>query len=272
MSARSTSDSSDSGPLPRLRQSRSHVVPRRRRRRLRTGAPRNRPPASGPDADGSGRSTSTASTKRTCKATLIDGAEAGRRHQGATPSRRPAHRPRGGRSLRAAPREDAGAARGHPARNRRPETEAPGCRDDDRGDDPDACATRSSSSASRKRASATSAFCSIGRGTPSSRQAAAGSRQRRTNNRGVRPPWRERMPRRTNPAKAGSHVLYLLNRALKSVDVEGECPRIFVPWEQLDDARVAALDDGVMLGGGQGHLVVGHGNIVIGRDLENAPP
>ena len=49
-----------------------------------------------------------------------------------------ADRPRGGRALGAAARKDAGAARGHPARNRRPEAEAARRRDVDRIDDPDA--------------------------------------------------------------------------------------------------------------------------------------
>ena len=54
--------------IPRLRPGRSHLVPGRRRRRLRAGAARNRPAAAGPACGWRPSSTSTASTRRTCRA------------------------------------------------------------------------------------------------------------------------------------------------------------------------------------------------------------
>ena len=66
------------------------------------------------------------------------GAAAGRRHQGQRAGGSAANHSRRGGPLRAAAREDAGAARGHPARNRRPEAQTPRRGDHDRGDDPDA--------------------------------------------------------------------------------------------------------------------------------------
>ena len=83
------------------------------------------------------------------------------------------HHPRGAGTLRPAAREDAGAARGHPARDRRPEAEAPRRRNLDRKRPSRRCATRSSSCASRTPASARRRSCSTARGYTDQRPPAA---------------------------------------------------------------------------------------------------
>ena len=83
-------------------------------------------------------STSTASTRRTCRSTLMTAQKLSDDIKANAEQGSRAHRPRGGGPLGAAAREDAGAARRHPARDRRPEAEAQGRRGHDRSDHPDA--------------------------------------------------------------------------------------------------------------------------------------
>ena len=74
--------------IPRLRQGRGHLVPDGRRRRLRAGAARNRPPAPGSGATWRRARPSIASTRRACN-TLMTAQQLVRRHQARTPKRKP---------------------------------------------------------------------------------------------------------------------------------------------------------------------------------------
>src|SRR2546430_17322520 len=73
-------------------------------------------------------------------------------------------------------------------------------------------------------------------------------------------------------ARAWNAEARALERALQGVDVEGEFPGILETRHELDDARVAAVDDGVMFGRHQHDLVVSHGNIEVGGQLRYTLP
>ena len=114
--------------------------------------------------------------EKNLQSTLIDRAEARGRHQGERRTGSAAHHPRGRGPLGPAAREDAGAARGHPARDRRAQAEAQGRRDVDRSEHPDAAQharvrPRAGSARARRQDPAPSA-------APTSRSAAVAPRPR----------------------------------------------------------------------------------------------
>ena len=181
MSVRSTFGSSVFADFaPRFRPGRGHLVPARRGRRLRAGAPRNRPAPPGSDAGWKRCSHEHREHEKKPAEHADDGAEARGRHQERTPNRK--------RSASSAkPKDDPTCLlEKTQARLEDIQREIDGLKLKRKRSRPRSrrrfrrCATRWSTSASRKRASAKSASSSTARATRKRRTAARETKRRKT--------------------------------------------------------------------------------------------